>query len=562
MASNRLHSTHVQLSYHGAAAAVVHDLTLEVADGAITSIIGPNGCGKSTLLRALGRLLKPAGGVVILDGQIIQELPTKEVARRLGLLHQTASAPEGITVEDLVRRGRYPHQGFLQPPAKRDLEAVERALELSGMTALRERSVDTLSGGQRQRAWIAMVLAQETELLLLDEPTTFLDVAHQIEVMDLVKRLNAEGRTVLMVLHDVNEAARVSDRVVAMRDGCIVREGPPAEVIEPALLRTLYGVECDVVAHPGEGFPVAVPRSSEHFATPPCVATGGGIEVRGLGTGYGKRMRVSDALSIEIPAGVITSIVGPNACGKSTLLRTGARLLKPFAGSFRIDGRESRRRSRRRLARDLAMVMQGPKPPPGFLVEDVVAAGRSCHQGFLRQWTADDSAIIASALERCGLADLRYRELDTLSGGQRQRVWIAMALAQDTPFLFLDEPTTFLDMGYQVEVLDLVHRLNREEGRTVVMVLHDLNFAARYSDLIIAMKDGQVVASGPPESVITEEMVRQVFAVESRVVIDPRTGAPLVLPTPGSVSAPAPEAAGVASAPQRLTTFERTAATR
>lgn len=561
MTTNRLHSAHVQLRYHGAAVPVVHDLTIDVADGAITSIIGPNGCGKSTLLRALGRLLKPSGGAVILDGQVIQELPTKEVARRLGLLHQTASAPEGITVEDLVRRGRYPHQGFLQPPAKRDLKAVERALELSGMTELRERGVDTLSGGQRQRAWIAMVLAQETDLLLLDEPTTFLDVAHQIEVMDLVKRLNAEGRTVLMVLHDVNEAARVSDRIVAMRDGRIVREGPPAEVIEPGLLHALYGVECDVVVHPSEGFPIAIPRSAPEVGARRAEPRPGGIEVRGLGTGYQKQMRVSDSLTLDIPAGLITSIVGPNACGKSTLLRTGARLLKPFAGTFCIDGHESRRRSRRRLARELAMVMQGPKPPPGFLVEDVVAAGRMCHQGFLRQWSRDDSEIIASALERCGLADLRYRELDTLSGGQRQRVWIAMALAQDTPFLFLDEPTTFLDVGYQIEVLDLVHRLNREEGRTVVMVLHDLNFAARYSDLIIAMKDGEIVASGAPAEVITEATVRDVFAVESRVVIDPRTGAPLVLPTPGAPVPATPGAAALTGDRRTVATLERAPAT-
>jgi len=529
MTTNRLHANDVELGYHGSAP-VVRDLSIEVRDGRITTIIGPNGCGKSTLLRALGRLLKPSRGAVVLDGQLIHELPTKEVARRLGLLHQQALAPEGITVEDLVRRGRYPHQGLLQPPAKRDLEAVERALKQAGMTELRYRAVDTLSGGQRQRAWIAMVLAQETDLLLLDEPTTYLDIAHQVEVMDLVKRLNAEGRTIVMVLHDINEAARVSDHLVAMRDGRVVREGSPAEVIEPELLRELYGVEWDVIRHPRQPFPFAFPRGEALPVRRAGSANGAGIEVRNLATGYAKKLRVSEDVSIEIPAGTITSIVGPNACGKSTLLRTGARLLKPFGGSFRIAGEEAHGLSRRKLARRLGMVMQGPKPPPGFLVEDVVAAGRLSHQGFLRQWTRHDSEMIASALERCGLADLRYRELDTLSGGQRQRAWIAMALAQDTPFLFLDEPTTFLDMGYQVEVLDLVLRLNREEGRTVVMVLHDLNFAARYSDTIIAMKAGRVVASGPPEAVITRDMVRDVFGIESEVVTDFRTGRPLVLP--------------------------------
>lgn len=527
---SRLQAADVSLSYHGSPA-VVEDLSLTIADGRITTIIGPNGCGKSTVLRALGRLLRPDKGSVVLDGQLIHQLSTKDVARRLGLLHQQTYAPEGITVEDLAQRGRYPHQGFLQPPTKRDLEAVNHALELAGMLELRTRQVDTLSGGQRQRAWIAMALAQETGLLLLDEPTTFLDIAHQMEIIDLVRRLNTEGRTVVMVLHDINEAAYASHQIVAMKDGRVEREGSPREVIEPQLLGELYGLTCDVFPHPSEGHPVCIPRSQQRDWRERTGNGRPGIQVQDLSTGYTKTMQVSERLSVDLPAGAISSIVGPNGCGKSTLLRTGARLLKPLGGTFAIDSKDSAGGSRRALARRLAAVMQGPQLPSGFLVEDLVAAGRMPHQRFLRQWSRHDSQLISSALERCGLLELRYRQFDSLSGGQRQRAWIAMALAQDTPFLFLDEPTTFLDIGYQIEVLDLVSRLNRDEGKTVVMVLHDLNLAARYSDYIVAMKDGGIAASGPPSEVINADMVRRIFSVGGHIVPDVRTGRPLLIPT-------------------------------
>jgi iron complex transport system ATP-binding protein len=525
---SRLHSADVTLAY--GATTVVHDVSLSVPDGQVTTIIGPNGCGKSTLLRALVRLMKPAGGAVTLDGQLIHRLPTREVARRLGLLQQQAALAEGITVEDLARRGRYPHQSFLQPPSAKDAEAVERALELTGMLELRTRQVDQLSGGQRQRAWIAMALAQETPLLLLDEPTTYLDIAHQMEVLDLIRRLNVEeGRTIVMVLHDVNEAARASDRIVAMRDGRILREGPPAEVVEPELLETLYGIECDVVPHPVEGHPFCVPRSRVAPVRPSERADEQAISVRHLRSGYSKAVILPD-ISLDLPLGSVTAIVGPNACGKSTLLRTVGRLLSPMAGAVTLDGREVHRGSRRAFARRLAILTQGAVPPAGFLVEDLVAAGRFPHQGLFRQWTAADEAAISSALTRCELDDLRYHPIETLSGGQRQRAWVALALAQETPILLLDEPTTYLDLAHQVELLDLIRDLNREQGRTVVMVLHDLNLAARYADLMVAMKDGRVVATGTPEAVLTRSLLRDVFAIEASIGTDPHTGDPLVLP--------------------------------
>jgi iron complex transport system ATP-binding protein len=239
---------------------VVHDLDLAVPDGRVTVIVGPNACGKSTTLRALGRLLKPRGGSVLLDGEELSRIPTKKIAQSIGLLPQSPVAPEAITVADLVSRGRQPHQHWWQQWSDADERAVTDAMERTDVTELAERSVDELSGGQRQRVWIAMSLAQETDLLLLDEPTTFLDIAHQVEVLDLVRRLNHDqGRTVVIVLHDLNQAARYADHLVAMKEGRIVAEGSPAEVVTAELVREVFGLESVVIPDPVTGSPLVVP---------------------------------------------------------------------------------------------------------------------------------------------------------------------------------------------------------------------------------------------------------------------------------------------------------------
>ncbi|WP_306360174.1 ABC transporter ATP-binding protein [Nocardia sp. CC227C] len=261
-AAARLRADRVRLGYGGR---VISDgLSVDIPDGTFTVIIGPNACGKSTLLRALARLLKPEHGAVLLDGKAIASYPAKEVARRVGLLPQTSTAPDGIRVADLVARGRYPHQSLLRQWSQADAEAVAAAMAATGVTELSARPVDELSGGQRQRVWIAMVLAQDTPVVLLDEPTTYLDIAHQIQLLDLCRALNRDsGRTVVAVLHDLNHAFRYADHLIAMRDGRVVAAGPPGEIVTAELVREVFSLGCRVIDDPETGAPLVVPLASD-----------------------------------------------------------------------------------------------------------------------------------------------------------------------------------------------------------------------------------------------------------------------------------------------------------
>ncbi|MET1154283.1 ATP-binding cassette domain-containing protein [Arthrobacter sp.] len=239
---------------------VVENLNVQIPEGLFTVIVGPNACGKSTLLRALARLIKPRGGHVLLDGKNVTTLPAKELARRLGLLPQSSIAPDGITVAELVARGRYPHQKLLRQWSTADEAAVMEAMDATGVTSLSGRSVDELSGGQRQRVWVAMVLAQQTPLLLLDEPTTFLDIAHQIELLELCRDLNKDkGHTLVAVLHDLNHACRYADHIIAMKGGAVVAEGAPADVITEELVEEVFGMPCQIIEDPVSHTPLVVP---------------------------------------------------------------------------------------------------------------------------------------------------------------------------------------------------------------------------------------------------------------------------------------------------------------
>ncbi|GGZ33562.1 ABC transporter ATP-binding protein [Streptomyces poonensis] len=248
-----------------------------------------------------------------------------------------------------------------------------------------------------------------------------------------------------------------------------------------------------------------------------------------LTLGYGDRA-VVESLDLAVPPGRVTAVVGANACGKSTLLRSMSRLLAPREGRVVLDGKEVHRLPAKELARTLGLLPQSPLAPEGITVADLVGRGRHPHQGLFARWNEKDDEAVAAALDATDTAALADRAVDELSGGQRQRVWIAMALAQQTDLLLLDEPTTYLDASHQVEVLDLLTDLNRSRGTTIVMVLHDLNLAARYADHLIALAGGRLHAAGTPEEVLTEDTVRTVFGLDSRIIEDPVSGRPLMLP--------------------------------
>ncbi|MFD5245570.1 ABC transporter ATP-binding protein [Amycolatopsis sp. NPDC058340] len=263
--TSRLHADALTLAYDGRT--VAEDLGVVIPDRSFTVIVGPNACGKTTLLRALARMLKPRQGSVFLDGQVISSFPAKEVARRLGLLPQSSIAPDGITVADLVARGRYPHQRLLRQWSREDATVVAESMRATGVDDLAERLVDELSGGQRQRVWMAMALAQETDLLLLDEPTTYLDIAHQMDILDLCAELHQEqGRTLVAVLHDLNHAARYATHMIAMRGGEVLATGAPEEVVTAANVEKIFELPCRVMPCPETGTPLVIPKAGRRAA--------------------------------------------------------------------------------------------------------------------------------------------------------------------------------------------------------------------------------------------------------------------------------------------------------
>lgn len=254
------------------------------------------------------------------------------------------------------------------------------------------------------------------------------------------------------------------------------------------------------------------------------------ISVANLRVGYTPDRPVISDLSLNIPGGQITTIIGPNGCGKSTLLRAIGRLIPSQGGEVHLGDTDIGSMKRKDIAKTIGVLPQSPISPPGLIVSDLVSRGRHPHQSWIRQWSSSDEEEVNAALEMTDVAELANRSVDSLSGGQRQRVWISMVLAQHTDVLFLDEPTTYLDLAHSIEVLDLVNRLRRDLDRTVVMVLHDLNLAIRYSDNLVVMRDGDLFATGRPEEIITSELLKEVFELDATVIEDPVVGGPLIVP--------------------------------
>lgn len=277
MAMHRLHAEELTLAYDNTP--IIDGLSVTVPTGKITALVGPNGCGKSTLLRGLARLLSPKHGHVYLDGKAIHTMPTKELAKQIGVLPQSPVAPEGLTVRELVAQGRYPHQRWFQQWSAQDEALTQEAMTITNILHLADRPLDTLSGGQRQRAWIAMALAQETEILLLDEPTTFLDIAYQLDVLELLATLNRSGRTIVMVLHDLNQACRYAHHLVAMRAGAICASGHPATVLTAAMVEEVFHIHARIMPDPVTATPMCIPirRAEPGLPAPTAPSTNGRV---------------------------------------------------------------------------------------------------------------------------------------------------------------------------------------------------------------------------------------------------------------------------------------------
>ncbi|WP_053228025.1 ABC transporter ATP-binding protein [Spirochaeta cellobiosiphila] len=507
---------------------IIKELNQRISSGEITCLIGPNGSGKSTLLRAIAKLLPMKQGYIYLNGKDISQYKPSEYARKLGFLPQISSQQIQTTVKELVKRGRYPYMGIFQNLQDSDEVAINKALSIAGLMELADKPIDELSGGQRQRAWIAMALAQDTEILLLDEPTTYLDINHRHEILQLIDDLcHIENKTVIVVLHDLNEASLLAHNVIAMANGDVMAFGKGNDIFNSSLMSRLYSTACEEYkTNAPNNLPIILPINNQTIQKSTDDSFPSSLTFNNVKLGYGDQTIINE-LNLEIKQGTITVILGPNGCGKSTLLKGLIADLHPQSGEILLNNIDTRTLNAHKRAAKIAMLYQQEDLPEYCSVIEYVQLGRYRHNHWYDQWNRTDRALIDEALSTVNMLEYKKTDIHSLSGGQQQRVRFARLLVQQSDMIVLDEPTSFLDLKSQVDVLECVKKLNKTFGTTVIMVLHDPWQACRYADEVILMNNGSVTNYGKVKSVLSPKALTDLYNVPW---IDLGKEAPLLMP--------------------------------
>lgn len=491
--------------------AILKGLTHRFPPNSISCILGKNGCGKSTLLKTISKFLYPSYGNVLLSGQDINTMNSKQIALKLGFLTQSSDDHKGLTVYQLVKRGRYPHNGLLQVESTNDEKIINEALALTELNDISHKDLDEISGGQKQRAWIAMILAQDTDILLLDEPTTFLDIHHRQEIIKLINKLkNDYNKTIVAVVHDLYESQKISDYIIGIKDGIILQEGLSKDILNKKFIENLYDVKCDEYKFNNESYFLP---SKEYNVNEVYTNNDHTYLVSNLYISYGDYPVLKD-LDLTLKRRKIHCIMGINGSGKSTLIKAIVGEQKLNSGTINLYNKDISSYKVKELSKKISYLSQEETLPSGFTVEEYVNLGRFPYTKWYKQWTRKDREIVYESLKAVGAEDLMKCNLLNLSGGQQQRVRIARLLAQKSEVLVLDEPCSFLDIKGQKEVLDCIEKIAKNENKTIIMILHDPWQAALYGQELHIIKDMQVIFSGNQTDFINPVNLQELYNVD------------------------------------------------
>lgn len=478
---------------------VIRSLNLELGEKGFCSIVGPNGCGKSTLLKMLTGILPCKSGEILLKGMNIRRIKRKTLSQFTAYLPQNPTITHATVVRELVSRGRFPHRKVLQLPDKRDREIIDHALEITGLSQMSERKMGELSGGQKQRVWIAMALAQESELLLLDEPTTYLDIHHKKEILTLLKELSEQGKRIITVLHDVNDARQFSDRVIAMKKGKIFFDTglDGSRSFDLNQTEKLFGIKCQYDGESIFPLPPSIHSDEEESVEKAVVSFN-------LSSGY-EGKTVLNEIDFSIPKGKITALLGPNGSGKTTFMKVLTGELKCWTGSVGFPAPDSRPDSS-----VISAMVQQENLPLNMDSRDYVLLGRYRFTSLLRHWTEEDHNSTEKLMHWLDVPLDSF--LGRMSGGQQQRCRIGRIINQESEILIFDEPSSYLDLKGQAEVLELLSRINRERNRTVILILQDIWQARYYAHYVAMFKDGRLFSNGPSGEMLTTENISDLYS--------------------------------------------------